>query len=204
MKIFLHEAKNYTQSQFLAFVKTLHWTMWKPKFITLHNTAAPTLPQWLSDKTNANHEQRIANLVNLYKNIDHWHSGPHLFIGPEDDGIWNMCDLTQDGVSVSCWNHITLGIEMVGNYATPKENTYKDAPPIDSWASADAQKVKANAVYAMAVMHKYLGLEPAPYVEGEKGLHFHRECHNDGHNCPGGQVDKAALIAEIQSAMKAL
>jgi hypothetical protein len=23
--------------------------------------------------------------------------------------IWNLCDLTEEGVSVSCWNHLTLG-----------------------------------------------------------------------------------------------
>lgn len=197
---YLATPQNYSKSDFGDFVNTLDWTNWKPKFITLHNTGAPTLMQWLHDNNNASHKQRLVNIDAMYKR-EGWHSAVHLFIGPEDDGIWNACDLTQDGVSVSCWNHVTLGIEMVGNYALLPENKYPNAPPIDSWTSPQGQQVRDNAVYAMAVLHNALGLEPDNYVEGVSGLHFHRECKHDAHSCPGGQVDKADMVARVKAMM---
>lgn len=205
MKTFLPSIKNYTQPQFGVFIKTVKWSGWRPHFITLHNTAAPTLTQWLGDGSNVKHEQRLENIDNLYKNVDHWHSGVHLFIGPEADGIWNPCALNEDGVSVSCWNHVTLGIEMVGNYATKAENVYKNAPAIDDWSSANAQKVRDNAIYAIAVLHVALNLgDPGDYEKGVKGLHFHRECPTDGHNCPGGQVSKPDIIDRVRAKIKEL
>lgn len=200
---YLATPQNYTQQGFCDFVNTLSWSNWKPKFITLHNTGAPTLIQWLHDNNDANHKRRLENMDAMYKR-EGWHSAVHVFIGPESDGIWNTCDLTQDGVSVSCWNKITLGIEMVGNYATLPELHYAGAPPADSWTSPQGLQVRDNAVYAMAVLHNALGLQPDGYEEGVKGLHFHRECTRDHHACPGGQVDKQDIVARVKAKMSEL
>jgi hypothetical protein len=196
---YLATPKNYTQAQFKAFVDDLVWTNWKPKFITLHNTASPTLSQW--GDTEGKRLQRVENLNAMYKNVDHWHSAVHLFCDQYEDGIWNACSLTQDGVSVSCWNTVTLGIEMVGNYALESENTYKNAPAIDDWNSAAAKVVYDNAVFAMAVLHKKLNLDPGLYQENTSGLHMHRECTRDGHLCPGGQVNKAKVVQDVIAKM---
>ncbi len=185
---FLAEPKGYTPGEFADFVEGLAWNGWRPKFVTLHNTAVPTLAAWLDSNHAA--KQRIESQRHYERDILHWHSGVHLFVAP--NLIWNLCDLTQDGVSVSCWNHRTLGIEMIGDYATEA---------FDSGAGA---RVRDNAVAAMAILHRKLGLRPDHYRMGLCGLHFHRECSRDHHDCPGRNVVKADVVARILKEMAAL
>lgn len=200
---FLATPENYTQAAFAKFVATLKWTTWRPSLITLHNTAIPTLAQWMG--VGASPLQRVHNLNTMYANVDRWHSGPHCFIDAHPDGIWNACDLTHDGVSVSCWNHTTIGIEMVGNYATDLEQQQTtNPPPIDDWLSPLAQQVKANAVFAMAVLYRALGLRPDNFVLGVSGLQFHKFCTQDHHACPGGQVDHDDMIKCVLAKMEEL
>jgi hypothetical protein len=106
--------------------------------------------------------------------------------------IWNLCDLTQEGVSVSCWNHLTLGIEMIGDSATERF----DAGP--------GAQVRDNAVAAMAILHRKLGLRPDRYRMGMSGLHFHKEFSRDRHDCPGRNVVKADVVARVLAKMDAL
>jgi hypothetical protein len=198
---FLNPPKNYTPAAFYEFVASLKWTGWRPKFLTLHNTASPTLAEYLN-QTEAQREQRLVNIDAIYKNVDHWHAGPHLFIDPYEDGIWNASDLGVYGVSVSCWNEITMGVEMVGNYATEAEQAQvKDPPPVDDWTSAAANIVRDNAIAALAILHDALGLRPDGFVLGQSGLHFHRMCKADAHQCPGGQVDRDDIVARVLASM---
>jgi hypothetical protein len=124
------------------------------------------------------------------RDILHWHSGVHLFVAP--NLIWNLCDLTEPGVSVSCWNHLTLGIEMIGDYSAERF----DAGP--------GAEVRDNAIAAMAVLHRKLGLRPDQYQKGVRGLHFHKECSQDHHDCPGRNVVKADVVARVLAKMQAL
>jgi hypothetical protein len=185
---FLAEPKAYTPDEFASFVDSLEWNGWQPRFVTLHNTGIPTLAEWLDSSHAA--QQRIEGQKHYESNILHWHSGVHLFVAP--NLIWNLCDLTQEGVSVSCWNHLTLGIEMIGDYATERFD-----------ADAGAQ-VRNNAVAAMAILHRKLGLRPDQYQQGVRGLHFHKECSRDHHDCPGRNVVKADVVARVLAKMDAL
>jgi hypothetical protein len=151
---FLAEPKSYTLLRFAAFVESLEWNSWRPKFITLHNTGVPTLAAWLTSTHAA--KQRIDAQKHYERDILHWHSGVHLFVAR--DLIWNLCDLRQEGVSVSCWNHLTLGIEMIGDYAT------------ESFDAGPGAEVRDNAVGAMAILHRKFGLRPDQYRQGRKGL----------------------------------
>ncbi len=196
---FLATPKPYAVEAFAIFVATLEWTEWRPKFICLHNTGVPTLAQWMNPATPE--EKRVNGQMLYERDAEHWHSGVHLFITPAK--IWNVCDLTLDGVSVSCWNSRCLGIEMVGNYAIASELGPKD-PPADDWTSALAQAVRDNAVAAIAILHRKLGLRPDGYVRGVSGLHFHRECAADHHACPGAQVEKADIVGRILAKMDEL
>lgn len=200
---FLNPPRNYTPETFAAFVATLRWIAWSPKFICLHNTALPTLAQLLN-KTLAQREARIVGENAMYLNTDHWHAGPHLFTDPYADGIWNACDLTKSGVAASCFNGEALFLEMGGNYATPNELRPGIDPPADDWNSAEAQIVRDNAVAAMAILHRVLGLRPDGFVKGVSGLHFHRDCPQDHHLCPGGQVSKDDMIARVLAKMQEL
>ena len=189
---FLTNPRGYTAAEFDAYVKTLHWGAWKPKFLVLHNTAEPNLRQWAngnrSNKPTVDYEhQRILNLNSYYKGMG-WHSGPHLFVSPTY--IWDACDLAADGVHVSCWNHVCIGIEMVGDYG------------VEAFDSGDGAKVRDLTVAALASLHKALGLRPDGYRVGESGLHFHKECVRDHHDCPGKHVDKADVVARVLAAMR--
>lgn len=185
---FLAEPAGYTPAQFAIFVEGLEWNGWRPKFVTLHNTGIPTLSAWLDSSHAA--KQRIDGQRHYERDILHWHSGVHLFVAP--NLIWNLCDLTQEGVSVSCWNHLTLGIEMIGDYATERF----DAGP--------GAQVRDNAVVAMAILHRKLGLRPDQYRMGVRGLHFHKECSRDHHDCPGRNVVKADVVVRVLAKMEAL
>jgi hypothetical protein len=185
---FLAEPRGFAPIAFARFVEGLAWTAWRPRFITLHNTAVPTLAMWMDPNHPA--QQRIVAQKHYERDILHWHSGVHLFVA--QDLIWNVCDLTQVGVSVSCWNHLTLGVEMVGDYAT------------ESFDSGPGAQVRENAVSALAVLHRKLGLRPDGFKLGVRGLHFHKECRRDHHDCPGRNVVKADVVARVLTQMAAL
>lgn len=179
---FLTNPQGYSPAQFKAFVATLKWSGWKPKFIVLHNTAEPNLVQWAHGAGAGYEHQRVVNLNSYYKNSEGWHSGPHLFISP--NLIWDACDLTADGVHASCYNHESIGVEMVGDYAS------------EAFDSGDGAKVRDLAVQALAILHQALDLDPAT-------LRFHKECVADHHDCPGKNVVKADIIARVKAALKA-
>ena len=190
---FLSSPKGYTKQEFESFVHSLKWYTWRPKFITLHNCSEPSIKTW--NEGYAKHGGsmddyelwRIHNLNSFYK-AKGWHSGPHLFVSPNK--IWNACDLTRDGVSVSCWNHLTIGVEMVGEFATEDFN------------SGDGAKVRDLTIFALAVLHKALNITPLPYMVSTRGLHPHKACVRDHHDCPGKNVDmdwvRKAVIDEIK------
>ena len=176
---FLAQPLGFTPAEFQTYVAGLRWKTWKPQFLTLHNTAEPNLAQWTHfglGKTDG--FKRILNLNHYYKVEEGWHSGPHLFIAP--DLIWVACDLTANGVHASCYNSVSIGVEMVGDYAR------------ESFDSGDGAKVRDNAVAALAILHKALKIDP-------RTLHFHKECLKDHHDCPGKNVVKADVIARVQA-----
>ena len=176
---FLANPQGFSPEGFKAYVAACRWTTWKPKFIVLHNSGEPNLKQWNHGSGEAYERQRILNLNHYYKTLG-WHSGPHLFIAPSR--IWVACDLVNDGVHASCFNHQSIGVEMVGDYSTEK------------FDSGDGAKVRDLTIQALAILHHALGIDPAT-------LHFHKECVADHHDCPGKFVDKARMIASIKAAM---
>lgn len=175
----------YTRDEFEKHVKSLTIGPWV-KFIVLHATGIPDLEQWESYPEH----QRLVNLQRYYETQLHWRHGPHLFIGPEH--ICGFSDLTTRGTHCSCWNDRSIGIEMAGNYNLGH----------DEFDAGDGARVRDNAVFAMAVLYRHLGLRPDPFAEGAHGLHFHSMCKRDGHSqCPGAHVDRAALVVKIEAEM---
>lgn len=188
------DGKPYTQNEFTAHVDTLplipsgHSGNWV-KFLTLHNTSAPTLTQWA--ESGPAHDARIRNLEAYYQQQLGWHAGPHLFVSRSY--INGFSDLTQPGVHASCFNHTSIGIEMVGEYN------------IEEFNSGDGAMVRDNAVHALAVLHRKLSLRPDGYKYGVSGLHFHIECVHDNHDCPGTKArNKPDLVARILARMDQL
>lgn len=165
----------YTPAEFAAHVAGLTWTAWKPKGITLHNTAAPTLAQWA--ESGPAHDARIRNLQQYYEGMG-WHAGPHLFVSR--NYINGFSNLLAKGVHSRCFNATHIGIECVGDY---------DREP---WDSGDGAKVRDNAVFAMAVLYRAIGQNP-------DALTFHKECKLDNHACPGRLVVKADVITRVKA-----
>ncbi len=184
---YLAQPLGFDAHDFANYVMTKSWKHWRPSFVTLHNSAEPNIAQWRHRGMGLREgEQRVKDINAGYK-AKGWHSGPHLFVAP--DLIWVGCDLEADGVHASCFNHGSFGVEMVGDFS------YE---PFDS---GDGALVRDNAVAALAVLHKALGMRPDGYVYGHKGLHFHRECVADHHACPGKNVVKADMVARILKRM---
>jgi hypothetical protein len=152
----------YTRETFEARVERLPALPWC-KGITFHNTAAPTLKQWV--EFGPAHAARLRNLQSFYEKEKGWHAGPHLFVSR--DFINGFSDLTKPGVHSRCFNATHIGIEMVGDYN------------VEQFDSGDGAKVRDNAVYAAALLCRKLGLDPAT------DINIHKDCKRDNHDCPG-------------------
>ena len=183
---FLAMPTHYHLAEFRLYFAGLKFTTWRPRFPTLHNTGVPSLAQWLAMGPTPQ-ERWGANLNAYYRGLG-WHAGPHLVICP--DYVWALCDLTQSGVSVSCWNSETFGIEMVGNYEVDG----------DDFESGDGARVRDNAAAVIAALADGFGwADLANFEAGVQGLHFHRECARDHHACPGGRVSKTDMLSRISA-----
>ena len=189
---FLSPPIHYTIPEFRTMLAALKLGSWRPKFPTLHNTGSPSLAQWLAYGPTPQ-ERWGASLDNYYKGLG-WHAGPHLVVCP--DYVWVLCDLTLPGVSVSCWNAITFGIEMVGDY---------DVGAQDQFSTGEGAKVRDNAAAVLAALDEKFGWgDLGNFALGAHGLHFHHECVQDRHACPGGQVTKPDMLARVAALRGAL
>jgi hypothetical protein len=103
-----------------------------------------------------------------------------LFIA--DDLIWAFTRLTTPGVHSPSWNHVSWGVEMVGDYS---QEDFDQGP---------GSNVAANAVIALAKLHTLMSLDPTM-------LRLHKEDPLTHHNCPGKNVDKVDMIARVQEQM---
>ena len=81
---------------------------------------------------------------------------------------------------------------MVGDYST------------ESFNSGEGAKVRDLAVAASAILCHKLGFVPDKYVYNESGIHFHKECVHDRHNCPGQNVIKSDFVKRVVEYMKGL
>lgn len=159
------------------------------KFITLHNTSAPTLKQWV--ESGPAHDARIRNLESYYEHELGWHAGPHAFISRS--WINGFSDLRHPGVHASCFNGVSIGLEMAGEFDD------------EDFLSGDGAMVAEMAVHAAAVLHWVIGISPEDFTYGVKGLHFHIDCKRDNHDCPGTTArDRPALIKRIRDRMGVL
>jgi hypothetical protein len=168
--------QSFTPDQFAAYCQTLHFTTWRPSLIVLHNTGEPTLAQRPKGLTH----QHILGLVSYYRDEQHWSAGPHLFI--DDHQIWVFTPLITPGVHAPSWNAVSIGVEMLGNYET------------ESFSAGRGLAVRKNAVAALSILCSTLGIAPAT-------IKLHKEDPLTTHKCPGKNVIKSQVIAEVSSAL---
>ena len=163
--------QGFTSDGFTDYVKTLTFDDWRPQFVVLHNTGDPTFAQWHSVAP----ERRLAGLESYYRDDQQWSAGPHLFVA--DDKIWVFTPLTTSGVHSPSWNHVSWGVEIVGDY--DHELLRSD--------------VRANAIAALTTLHAAIGLDPAT-------LKLHKEDPQTTHTyCPGTRIVKDDIISAVRA-----
>lgn len=169
--------KGRTIDEMRQFIETLPQTTWASGMV-LHNTAAPTLPQW----TPANRAQRILNLESYFRDVRGWNSAPHAFV--DYDFVWSFTPYTEKGTHSPSWNGTRLGVEMIGDFV-PKGDDPSDGLGL---------KVVQNTAAIFALFHSHYGWDPA-------GIKLHKEDPRTTHACPGVLIDKQEFIAMVQRYM---
>ncbi len=162
----------FTPEEFDGYVSQLHFGVWRPQFVVLHNTARPRISEWHSVPG----DQRMGNLAHYYRDTMKWSAGPHLFVA--DDLIWVFTPLITSGIHSPSWNRISWGVEMVGDYG------------VESFSEGLGQKVRDNAVAALTTLHAIMGLD-------SHTLRLHKEDPLTDHDCPGKNVDKADIVRRV-------
>jgi hypothetical protein len=176
---------------FAAHVEGLVFTGWRPQFVVVHNTSIPSLAtfaDWLAHPEKHGgwtHEKWLQNLASYYANEQGWKAGPHAFVCP--DGIGLFTPFTQHGTHSPAWNDRTWGIETVGEFET---EPFGDGS-------------QTNLIAVLGILHARIGLNPADYKFGVRGIHFHKEDPVTTHKtCPGRNMDKSALVNGVVAYMQ--
>ncbi len=125
--------------------------------------------------------KNIFDLQAYYRDEKKWSAGPHLFI--DDKQIWVFTPLTLSGVHSPSYNKLSLGVEMLGDFAS------------EPFTTGRGEAVRRNAIAAIATLSAVLGLDPAK-------MKLHKEDPGTTHYCPGAHVNKADFIADVQTLMR--
>jgi hypothetical protein len=177
-----------TPAEFLAYLEGLRFGAWRPKFVTMHHTGAPSLATWQEWQRRAkpvSDEQWLRNLAAYYGGLG-WSAGPHFFVTPKH--ICVLSDPVKRGVHAVSFNAMSWGVEVVGDFDRERlAGDYKDF-----------------VASALAAMFLALDAKPQPYRFRDCGLHFHRDDPKTKKTCPGQSIRKDAMIDVIEDAMRDL
>lgn len=160
-----------------SFVDGLPRATWASGMV-LHNTGAPTLPQWTPD----NRAKRILSLERFFRDERGWNSAPHAFV--DYDFVWNFSPYTSPGTHSPSWNGSKLGIEMVGNFAVGGDDP----------RTGRGLAVVKNTAALFAMFHSHYGWDPDT-------IKLHKEDPRTTHDCPGKSVNKGEFIAMVREYM---
>lgn len=191
----------YDNEGFRRRVAMLSWPRWRPKYIMWHNTAAPSMKQWI---VSANADvvakrvpgiSRIKSLENFFHHDNGWSGCPHLFLA--NDAIWEMNPLMEPGVHSPSFNNTAIGMEMIGDFDTEDDD------------SGEGLKVKQNTIYATAILCSALGIDPEPGITDKHArkvvsgtIFLHKQDWATTHDCPGKDV--AADFIQMVDAVRSL
>lgn len=171
--------RRFRPKEFEAYLKSISFTSFRPEFVTLHHTSAPSLAQRPDGFT----EQHLRNLLSYYQDQLGWSGGPHIFVDDREDGIIVFQRLDMRGVHAVSFNRNSWGIEMLGDYDS------------EEFTSGRGAKVRDLSVQAIALLNQRIGAKP-------ESLRFHRDDPQTNKTCPGMKVQKADMVARVASAMR--
>ena len=173
--------KTFSIADFKNYVDTIELNNWKPKFPVIHNTSVPNQELYKSwhSKAGWTMEQWGKNLASYYAGMG-WNGCPHLFVGYDKILVLNPLD--KRGTHTPSWNAISWGIETVAEFTNePFEGGVRD-----------------NLIAATAILCAKAKFDPAEFVLGVSGIHFHKEDKNTTHkSCPGKNLVKADFVADV-------
>lgn len=174
-----------TAAEFTAYLESIKFGAWRPRFIVLHHTGSPTLKNWNNWQGRVSDEQWMRNLASYYGNNLGWGSGPQFFFTPKNYCVLSLPD--RRGIHAAAFNAVSWGVEAVGNF---------DSEPFDG-------VMKERVIEGLACLHLAMGFTP-DFVRGQRGLHFHRDDPSTSKTCPGTKVNRDTLIAAIKEKMAAM
>lgn len=164
-----------TRKEFATYLASLKFTSFKPSFVTLHHTAAPSLAQ----RPNGFSAQHLQNLLHYYQDTLGWNGAPHVFIDDQEDGIIVFQRMDKRGVHAVSFNSTSWGVEMLGYY------------DVESFDSGRGKVVCDNAMHALALMCERLQVKADT-------IKFHRDDPKTTKTCPGTKVKKSYVTNAVQ------
>lgn len=176
-----------TPSEFLDYLDDIRFGAWRPRFVTVHHTGAPTLANWYAwqkRKVPVTDEQWLRNLAAYYGNELGWSSAPHFFFTPE-----HYCVLSppwKRGVHAASFNGLSWGVEMVGNFDV----------------EAFPAELQQRYIDGIACLHLATGLKVLPFQQGVQGMHFHRNDPRTTKTCPGLKINQPWLAGQVIAAIE--
>lgn len=186
-----------TSEEFMAYLETIQFGAWRPKFVTMHHTGGPDLQMWQGWQRRSppvTDEQWLLNLASYYGKSKAqggpedgpWRSGPHFFFTPSHYCV--LSPPTARGVHAKSFNATSWGVECVGNF---------DVEPF-------TEALRDRYAEGLACLHIAAGLDVEPFSRGLSGLHFHRDDPKTTKTCPGRKVSKEVMVAAIRDKMSDL
>jgi hypothetical protein len=186
-----------TAEPFLDYLDSLQFNAWRPRFITMHHTGAPSLRTWRGWQTRkvpVTDDQWLKNLAHYYGSSKAqggpgdgpWRAGPHFMFTPT-----HFCVLsppTARGVHAVSFNSVAWGVECVGDFDT----------------ETMTPELKEHYATGIACLYVALGIQPAPFERGVRGLHFHRDDPKTTKTCPGRTVQKPDMVAAAERKIAAM
>ena len=171
--------KRMTRAEFASYLKTLQYNSgFKPEFVTLHHTAAPSLAQ----RPTGFSDQHLKNLLDYYQNQLGWNGAPHVFIDDQADGIIVFQRMDRRGVHAVSFNKNSWGVEMLGDFDS------------ESFSTGRGATVRKNALEALKIMCSALKVSPDT-------IKFHRDDPKTTKTCPGRNVTKSDIVNGVKALM---
>lgn len=181
----------FSSEDFKLYCDALEWDEWRPELVVFHHTWKPNI----SMRAGGFDEVHMHNFTRHYRETLGWNGGPHLFV--DQNKIWVFQPLTVRGTHAKAFNARSIGIEMLGNFLTPAEadrlTEARPLPAIDDFNAGDGLRIHRNAIAAASILLKRLGLDP------DQALTFHRDDPGTHKDCPGGQVTREQILAELHA-----
>jgi hypothetical protein len=163
-------ARGFTAPEFESYVEDLKMASWRPSFVVVHNTSAPSAAlyrQWQA-RAGWTGEQWLRNLESYYRGLG-WSGGPHLFVAV--DKIWAFTPLTVPGTHSPAWNSRTWGVETVEEEMQARNSGGHAHVSVEAQA-APTETMPADNLTSIFWLQQRLNLYGASLVvDGRPGPH---------------------------------